>query len=228
MGRSRWDVDRGQDPRRGARVENLALVPASLLPYKTTYQRLANQLPRGAVLVVLPTEDTPERHGLQEAAARLRAKGYAIATLSVDEVLAQAGRRRAPRRASAAPRTESPLVPSPPPPTPTVDLAAPLPPTAPTVEPLSPALPPADQLPSFVQELRLVRIDAGTGPARYEVYQWQPTLWGGVALVRLRGALGQSPQVQTLAEAATPHLDARHTALVRRRLHAGYRIADWQ
>src|SRR5215217_6175958 len=91
MGRTRWDMGGTQDTRRSARVENLALVPASLLSYKTTYQRLANQLPAGAVLVVLPTEDTPERRGLQEAAARLRAKGHAIATLTVEEVLAQAG-----------------------------------------------------------------------------------------------------------------------------------------
>jgi hypothetical protein len=200
-------------------VENLALVPASLLPHKATYQRLANQLPRGAVLVVLPTEDTPERRGLQEAAARLRAKGHAIATLTVEDVLAQASRRHTtPMAATSAP--------DPPP-----EAPASLPtPSVPTIGPVPPPhiIPAEDAVPPFIQELRLVRIDAGRGPARYEVYQWQPTLWGGVALVRLRGVLGHPPRAQTLLETDTPHHDAAVTEPVRQRLRAGYRIADWQ
>jgi hypothetical protein len=220
MGRRRWNLRDTQDPRRAARVENLALVPASLLPYKSTYQRLANQLPAGAVLVVLPTEDTPERRGLQEAAERLRAKGHALATLTVDEVLAQAGRGRAARPTTTPPPTEPPPVPP----------ASPISVASSSVEPVRP---PASTLaesavPPFTQELRLVRIDAGTGPARFEVYQWQPTLWGGVALVRLRGVLGHPPRVQTLLATDTPHHDAAVIEPVRRRLRAGYRIADWQ
>lgn len=218
MGRSRWDVTATPGRRQAPRVENLALVPASLLPHKATYQRLANQLPAGAVLVVLPTEDSPEKRSLQEAAARLRAKGHAIATLSVDAVLAQAGRRRATRPASEAAAA------GPPAPAPASEPAMVAERGAPA------ALPPQDAgaVPPFTHELRLVRIDAGTAPARFEIFQWQPTLWGAVALVRLRGTLGQSPRVQTLLEAQAPHHDAAVTELVRRRLRAGYRIADWQ
>jgi hypothetical protein len=221
MGRNRWDIGGRQDPRRGARVENLALVPASLLPHKATYQRLANQLPTGAVLVVLPTEDTPERRGLQEAAARLRAKGHAIATLTVEEVLAQAGRRRVARPTNTTPPIDAPPTAPPvdqPPPPAAADLTV-------AAEASRPA---AAVVPPFLQELRLVRIDTGSGPARFEIYQWQPTLWGGVALVRLRGALGQPPRVQTLLEAATPAPSDALVAQVHRRLRAGYRIADWQ
>jgi len=217
MGRSRWDVTAAPGRRPAPRVENLALVPASLLPHKATYQRLANQLPAGAVLVVLPTEDSPERRSLQEAAIRLRAKGHAIATLSVDEVLAQAGRRRAARPLTAASLTE-PLP------------APPLAPTEPTVAPVpvAAAIPAGDEVPAFARELRLIRINAGSAPARFEVYQWQPTLWNGVALVRCQGVLGQPPRRRTLWDAAAPQLDARLTALLHRRLQAGYRIADWQ
>src|SRR5215207_3991876 len=103
MGRARWDSSATPDRGRGLRLENLALVPASLLPHKATYQRLANQMPAGAVLVVLPTEDTPEKRMLETAAARLRAKGHAIATLSVDDVLAQARRGRPMTAARDAP-----------------------------------------------------------------------------------------------------------------------------
>src|SRR2546428_4495438 len=44
----------GEPPRmlRTARLDNIALVPASLLPLKGTYQPLANTLPRGSVLCV--------------------------------------------------------------------------------------------------------------------------------------------------------------------------------
>ena len=87
---------------------------------------------------------------------------------------------------------------------------------------------PAEAVPPFTQELRLVRIDASTAPARYEVLRWQPTLWGGVALARLRGALGRPPTVQVLLEAETPQQTDAVVALVQRRLRSGYRIADWQ
>jgi hypothetical protein len=48
--------------RRGVQIDNAALVPASLLPLKTEWQAIANELPRGDILIVLPQPD--------EAAAR--------------------------------------------------------------------------------------------------------------------------------------------------------------
>lgn len=35
-----------------AKLDNLALVPGNLLPFKSQYQTLANQLPQGSVLIV--------------------------------------------------------------------------------------------------------------------------------------------------------------------------------
>ena len=78
MRRARWRGSADERRRTAVTVENLALAPASLLPHKATYQRLANQLPAGAELVVLPTEDTPEKQPLQTAAARLLAKGHPV------------------------------------------------------------------------------------------------------------------------------------------------------
>ena len=72
MRRVRWPDTSGD--RRRATV----LVPASLLAHKATYQRLANRLPAGAVPVVLPTENPPEKQPLQTAAARLLAKGHPV------------------------------------------------------------------------------------------------------------------------------------------------------
>ena len=213
MHRERWDRVTTASRRGEPRLDHPALVPASLLPHKATYQRLANQLPAGAVLVVLPAEDSPERRTLQEAAVRLRAKGHAIATMSVDEVLRQTRGARPAR----APATQ-PAVPTPPP--------APAGPVV--VERAQGSTTAGEDVPPFTRELRLVRIDASTAPARFEVWQWQPTLWGGVALVRLRGALGQPVRTEVLRETATPQLDETLRQLVRRRLRAGYAIADWQ
>lgn len=168
------------------------------------------------MLVVLPSEETPERRTLQDTAARLRAKGHAIATLSVDEVLAQAGRRRTPRPVSDPPTSAT--APPRPEPVPVVDAAPPVAAVALT----------ETAVPPFTHELRLVRIDAGTALARFEVWQWQPTLWGGVGLVRLHGALGQPPRIQTLLEAETLHQNRGLRNLLRRRLRAGYRIIDWR
>jgi hypothetical protein len=36
---------------RSARLDNIALVPASLLPRKGKYQRIANNLPKGGILI---------------------------------------------------------------------------------------------------------------------------------------------------------------------------------
>jgi hypothetical protein len=48
----------GEPPRvlQHARIDNIALVPASLLPLKDTYQPIANQLPKGSVLCVSGTQ----------------------------------------------------------------------------------------------------------------------------------------------------------------------------
>ena len=210
MRHSRWERSGTSSAHRPAALENLALVPASLLPHKAIYQRLANQLPPGAVLVVLPSEDTPERRSLQEAAARLRAKGHAIATVPAADILAQAQPRRTP-----SPPAGSVVAAEPP---------APPPDPAPATSGTSPSTPTA--IPPFTHELRLVRIDAGAAPARLEVWRWQPTLWGGVALIRLHGTLGQPPRTQLVLEAETPPVDAARARLGRR-LQAGYHIVDW-
>ena len=216
MRQNRWERAAASGGRRPAALENLAPVPASLLPHKAIYQRLANQLPAGAVLVVLPDEDTPERRSLQEAAARLRAKGHAIATVPAADILAQAQPRQ-PSKTAAPPTSPAPVIGL---------TAAPAPPP----ESSSPVQ--ADEvstdaaIPPFVHELRLVRIDAGEGPVRLEVWRWQPTLWGGVALIRLHGALGQPPRTQLVLEADAPQADAARARL-HRRLQAGYRIVDW-
>jgi predicted DNA-binding WGR domain protein len=205
----RWDA---------VQVENLALVPANLLPHKAHYQQLANQLPPGAVLVVLPDSDTPERQALQQAAARFLAKGHPVTTLSVAEVLGLVRQRRPPSRPAPVPQAAS-FAPSP--------LSDPPPAPSPTPVPAAAAPPDAALVPPFTHELRLVSIDDSRNRARFYVLQWQPTLWDGVALVRVWGRIGSRGRAQVLRCADTPEVDDIVARLVRRRLQHGYQVVDW-
>lgn len=214
----RWErPPRGVRPD-GVRVENLALVPASLLPHKARYQRLANQLPPGAVLIVLPDADTPERRVLQQAAARFVAKGHPVTTLSAAEVIAPTRTRAhpAPSASMSAAASSASSPPSDPPPAP-----------SPADVPAAVAARGATAVPPFTRELRLVSVDDSRNRARFYVLQWQPTLWGGVALVRVWGRIGSAGRAQVLAYADTPQLDTAVARLVRRRLQHGYHVVDW-
>jgi hypothetical protein len=73
-------------------LDNLTLVPASLLPRKADYEAIANDLPRGEVLLVLPPADSPERDTMQRVAQLFRAKGRHVTVLT-EERLPPIGRR---------------------------------------------------------------------------------------------------------------------------------------
>jgi len=61
-----------------ARLDNIALVPASLLPYRARYQAIANRLPHGDILIVLPGAETPGRQLLESTARLFKAKGHGV------------------------------------------------------------------------------------------------------------------------------------------------------
>jgi hypothetical protein len=66
---------------RKAKLDNLVLVPANLLPFKAHYQQLANQQPPGTTVVVLPEETHPQRQALETVVTTLQAKGRAVQTI---------------------------------------------------------------------------------------------------------------------------------------------------
>jgi hypothetical protein len=92
MSHPRWR--RGPRAVRRPRVtlDNVALVPAHLLPRNGEYRALANALPRGDILLVLPPADSPERPVMARVAATFRAKGRRVTALA-EERLAPAGER---------------------------------------------------------------------------------------------------------------------------------------
>ena len=67
--------------RPGVPVDHLVLLPASLLPCKDRWERLAAQLPTGEALLVAPTGDTPLRRMLRALAPHLRARGRRVTAL---------------------------------------------------------------------------------------------------------------------------------------------------
>ena len=70
---------------RKARLDNLALVPASLLPFKEQWQEVANSQVGEHVLIVLPKVEKLRRRVLERVAAQLREKGYPVTTISAEE-----------------------------------------------------------------------------------------------------------------------------------------------
>ena len=71
---------------RKARLDNLALVPGDLLPLKEQWQRLANDLPEGSVLICMPPPERPQRLVLERVASNLRAEGYHVTTLLAERI----------------------------------------------------------------------------------------------------------------------------------------------
>ncbi len=73
-------------------LDNVTLVPAHLLPRKAEYQAVANELPTGDILVVLPPPDSRERPTMERVAQLFRAKGRHVTVLT-EERLASVGDR---------------------------------------------------------------------------------------------------------------------------------------
>ena len=69
-----------------ARRDNIAIVPASMLPMKETLQELINALPQGAVFLCHAEENTRQRKVLERVEETFRQQGHAVMNLSMGEV----------------------------------------------------------------------------------------------------------------------------------------------
>ena len=69
---------------RKARLDNIALVPASLLPLKGTYQPLANRLPKGSVLCVPGTQR--QQRIMVKVMQFFREHGHTVITMPIERV----------------------------------------------------------------------------------------------------------------------------------------------
>ena len=66
---------------RRAKRDNLALVPASLLPFKSQWQAIANGLSHNGVLIILPVGEGRHYKTLNIVASLLKADGHQVTTL---------------------------------------------------------------------------------------------------------------------------------------------------
>ena len=69
---------------RRAQLDNLAIVPASLLPQKAEWQALANSLPSGSTVIVLPSKPGTARTALERISNQLSAHGARVMTIQHD------------------------------------------------------------------------------------------------------------------------------------------------
>jgi len=69
-----------------ARLDNIAIVPASMLPLKETLQALIHTLPQGAVFLCHAEENTRQRKLLERVEETFRQHGHFVKNMSLGEV----------------------------------------------------------------------------------------------------------------------------------------------
>ena len=67
-----WRLKKPPAALRRAKLDNLALVPGSLLPFKEAWQKLANELPEGTTLIILPAKEASRERPLRRSLPRCR------------------------------------------------------------------------------------------------------------------------------------------------------------
>jgi hypothetical protein len=68
-------------------INNIALVPASLLPLREQWQTLANTLPAGGILICLPTHNELLVGSLEEIVRTARAMGHRVLVIPIERFL---------------------------------------------------------------------------------------------------------------------------------------------
>ncbi len=77
---------------RRATLDNLALVPGSMLPYMQQCQKTANRLPKGSVLIVLPEDNETQKHTMLRVAKLLSQEGHQVSVMPVAEMQRHQGK----------------------------------------------------------------------------------------------------------------------------------------
>ena len=69
-----------------ARMDNIAIVPASMLPLTQTLKEKVNTLPQGSVVLCYAAENPRQRKLLERVGETFREQGHAVKSMSVGEV----------------------------------------------------------------------------------------------------------------------------------------------
>jgi hypothetical protein len=68
-----------------ARLDNIAIVPASMLGLKALWQTAANTLPQGGVLLCHSQQNTRQKKLLERVGETFRQHGHAVMNLPVEQ-----------------------------------------------------------------------------------------------------------------------------------------------
>jgi hypothetical protein len=69
-----------------ARLDNIAIVPASMLPLPQTLKEKVNTLPKGGVFLCYSKENTRQQKILERVEETFREHGHAVRSMSIGEV----------------------------------------------------------------------------------------------------------------------------------------------
>jgi hypothetical protein len=69
-----------------ARMDNIAIVPASMLPLTETLKEKVNTLPKGGVFLCYARENSRQRRIIERVEETFREHGHAVRSMSVGEV----------------------------------------------------------------------------------------------------------------------------------------------
>ena len=69
-----------------ARLDNIAIVPASMLPLPQTLKEKVNTLPKGGVFLCYAKENSRQRKILERVEKTFREQGHMVKSMSVGEV----------------------------------------------------------------------------------------------------------------------------------------------
>jgi len=69
-----------------AKLDNIAIVPASMLPFTKTIQQVLDNLPPGAAFLCHAEENTRQRKLLERVEKTFRQQGHIVRSLSVEQV----------------------------------------------------------------------------------------------------------------------------------------------
>jgi hypothetical protein len=69
-----------------ANLDNIAIVPANMLPFTKTIQQVLNNLPKGTVFLCHAEENIRQRKLLERVEETFRQQGHAVMNLSMEQI----------------------------------------------------------------------------------------------------------------------------------------------
>jgi hypothetical protein len=74
---------------RKAKLDNIAIVPANMLPLKGSIQHLLNNLPQGAVFLCHTTANAKQKRVLERVGEIFKQHGHVVKNLSMEQAAAR-------------------------------------------------------------------------------------------------------------------------------------------